>query len=131
MEIENFVTMDFSLLPALYLSLTRFSLMQLLWEFINLPLSAHFTATYSVINYEEQKLNFLQNRVEHLDENITFRCELSLGFTNFFFSRRWLCQLWNKWFIAQRQFSADSLYDSSKINRLLLFIMSLQIYLLL
>lgn len=78
--------MDFSLLPALHLSLTRFSLMQLLWEFINLPLSAHFTATYSVINYEEQKLNFLQNRVEHLDENITFRCELSLGFTNLLFS---------------------------------------------
>lgn len=77
--------MDFSLLPALYLSLTRFSLMQLLWEFINLPLSAHFTATYSVINYEEQKLNFLQNRVEHLNENITFRCKLSLGLTNFLF----------------------------------------------
>lgn len=75
--------MDFSLLSALSLSLGF--LMQLLWEFINLALSAHFTATYSVINYEEQKLNFLQNHVEHLDENITFICELSLGLTNFYF----------------------------------------------
>lgn len=64
----------------------------LLWEFINLPLSTHFTATYSVINYEEQKLNFLQNRVEHLDGNITFRCELFLGLTIFFFLR-WFGQL--------------------------------------
>lgn len=57
--------------------------MRFLWEFINLPLSAHFMATHSVMNYQKQKLNFLENRVEHLDQTITFISGLSLGLINF------------------------------------------------